>query len=267
MDIKLLALDLDDTLLDEQIRITPRGEKAVRMAAGMGIKVVLTTGRNFTCTEKYLRQLNLDTPVITNGGAEIYDAGGNLIYSRYLTPEMAKEVIDFAVEEGVHYQTYREECFCYEKEDEYCALYRSFNGLQGLEIPDLRYQKHETPKVLFIDSEERIRELKDMAISKFGGRFNISISKPWYLEFNRPDASKGAALKHLSEMYGLQKENVMAVGDGQIDLSMIEYAGIGIAMANSGETVREKADFITDSNREDGVAKAIERFIMEGEPI
>jgi Cof subfamily protein (haloacid dehalogenase superfamily) len=267
MDIKLLALDLDDTLLDEQTMITPRGEKAVRMASGMGIKVVLTTGRNYACTEKFSRQLGLDTPVITNGGAEIYNASGKMIYSRYLAPEMAKEVIDFAIEEGVHFQTYREECFCYEKENEYCALYRSFNGLKGLEIPDLRHQKNETPKVLLIASEERISELKDKAVRKFGERFNISISKPWYLEFNRPDASKGLALKYLCELYGLQKESVMAMGDGQIDLSMIEYAGLGIAMANSGGTVRDKADFITDSNSEDGAAKAIERFIMGGKPV
>lgn len=262
MKIELIALDLDDTLLDEQIKISPKCEKAVKMASALGIKVILTTGRNYICTIDFIRQLELDTPVITNGGAEIYDSEGKLIFMRYLTAEMAEELMGFAAAEGVHFQIYRDDCFCFEKEDEFCALYSSFNGLKGMEIPDLRYRSHETPKLLLIDHEEKICELREKAEKVFGNKYNISISKPWYLEFNRADASKGAALRYLTEMYGFKRENVMAVGDGQIDLSMIEYAGLGIAMANSHEVVREKADFITDSNGEDGVAKAIEKFIL-----
>ncbi len=262
MKIKMIALDLDDTLLDEQIKITSRCENAVKKAASMGIQVILATGRNYICTKQYLRQLELAAPVITNGGAEVYDERGELIRSRYLTAEMAKEIIGFAVAEGVHFQIYRDDCFCYEKEDEYCALYSSFNGLKGMEIPDLRNRSHDTPKLLIIDREEKILELRKKAEKTFGSKYNISISKPWYLEFNRPDASKGAALRYLAEMYGLERENIMAVGDGQIDLSMIEYAGLGIAMANGWDTILERADFITASNQEDGVAKAIEKFVI-----
>ncbi|MDP2892491.1 MAG: Cof-type HAD-IIB family hydrolase [Bacillota bacterium] len=262
MKIKLLALDLDDTLLDQDAKITPRAERAVKNAAKQGVKVVLATGRHFDCVKIYAAQLGLDAPVITQGGSEIFGMDGKRLYACFLSPRQAREIIAFALEEGVHYQTYTDDGFCYERENEYTRQYHEFNGLKGIEVPNLRDTEVHTPKVLLIEKPEKVTELMTKAKQRFGRKYNITTSKPIYLEFNRVGASKGAAVEYIAKMYGFSRENVMAIGDGLIDMSMILFAGFGVAMANASEAVRTTADYVARSNRDDGAARAIEQFIL-----
>jgi Cof subfamily protein (haloacid dehalogenase superfamily) len=262
MKIKLLALDLDDTLLDHESCITPRAEAAVKKAIQKDVKVIIATGRSLVSAKPYALTLGLDTPMVVNGGGEVYGNDDRLIASWHLDPEQTREIMRFAVEHDVYFQTYTDDVFCYEKENKYSRDYSEGAGMAGREVPGLRDMDITTPKVLLFDQPERIIALFSAAKEHFGSKYTIATSKPRFLEFNHPLASKGAAVEYVAKMYGFDRSNVMTIGDALNDISMIHYAGLGVAMGNAAETVRAGADFVTHSNREDGVARAIEQFIL-----
>jgi len=266
MHYRLAAVDLDDTFIDNNHNFSQRTLDAVKKSRDKGLLIVLASGRMFRGLKKYYEWLGLDSPAITCGGSIITDSGGNIIYESAVSHELAKKVLEFAEEHGVHGQVYLGDDFAFKKRGDYARMYEGFNGFSGLEIPDLMENWDlTTPKVLLIDSAERIGVLERIAKERFP-ELDVATSKPYYLEFNNPLASKGKALEFLTGYLGFKREEVIAVGDSGIDLSMIEYAGLGVAVENAVPAVKEKADFITCSNEEDGVAYVLEKFVLEEKP-
>lgn len=150
--------------------------------------------------------------------------------------------------------------------DERAAKYSELSG-----TPPIKYENIEEligkgiNKILWYDEVERINEFQKELQGKLSSTVNFHTSQPFFLEFVDVNASKAIALEKLGEYYGIKREEMIAIGDGFNDLSMIEYAGLGVAMENAPSEIKEAADFVTLSNEDDGVAYVIEKFILSGQ--
>jgi Cof subfamily protein (haloacid dehalogenase superfamily) len=261
---------LDDTLLHEDLTISTRSKRTITKAMDQGIHVALATGRMFPSAAPYARELNLKGPILCCQGAEIADieTGKPLKITGVPLP-LAAEVLRFAESEGIYAQYYSLENYFFERECEESNFYKRLSGIRGRPLGKKPSETldFEPIKVLFISDPQRIRQVYEAASARFGDRLSVAISKSRYLEFTHPLANKGGAVRELAQMLGIPREQVMAVGDALNDLTMLEFAGLGVAMANGDEAVKARADAVTASNEEDGVAQAIEQYALGSEQI
>jgi Cof subfamily protein (haloacid dehalogenase superfamily) len=265
MAYRLVAIDLDDTFLNTRHEFSERIKKAVARTVQKGVSIVIATGRTYRGSLQYIQSLNLKTPSITCGGAIVVDRHGKMIYESQVPHGLAKKILEYAESLGVHAQVYLDDNYVYAKHSDYAKIYEGFYGFPGVEAPDLlQFPDLTTPKVLFISEPEKISQIKIEA-QKLFPEVMVAVSKPFYLEFNNPKASKGSALEYLANQMGIPREDIIAIGDSEIDASMIEYAGLGVAVENAIPSVKEKAGFITYSNDDDGVAYVLEKFVLEDE--
>ncbi len=265
MTFKLIAIDLDDTLLDSSLHIPARVSGAITKAVDLGIYIVLCTGRILKGSRRFYDELGLKTAMITTGGAEIYDGDGRCLYRQTMDPAIAKELVAFAQDNGVHFQVYIDGDLVYHEKNKYLTGYENANGFKGVEMPGLLALKEiHTPKILLISDPERMNDLQTAAKEKFP-MLNINRSKPTYLEFSSPGVSKGDALKFVAQYYGIKESETIAIGDAEIDIPMIKAAGLGVAVANATLITKQAAGYICPSNDEGGVADVIEKFILEAQ--
>ena len=265
-DIRLLAIDLDDTLLTGELIITPRAKSAIQAARLQGVTVTLATGRMYRAALPYAQELELDAPLITYQGALVSTPDGRIISHQPLDQQLSVELLDFILPLGYHVNVYIRDEFYIEKRSPEAERYRAMIRTDFHEVPSLRAMMAGSAdgatKIAIISDTGGIRELGEAIRAKFGQRVIAVPSKPTFLEINRPDTGKGVALAALAAESGIDRRQVMAIGDSPNDLDMIEYAGWGVAVANGEETVREKARWVTASNEDEGVAIAIEHLVL-----
>lgn len=265
MKYKLIAVDLDDTLLSDDLSISQINRQAIACAVSKGVKVTISTGRMFRSTLPYVEQLKIDIPVITYQGALIKNAYlQEVMLARPLPLDVSMEIIEESRKHGVHIQVYLGDDYFFDKHNGYSKMYYDLSGIEGKAVKSLEDFLTEAPlKILIMDSPETISYLTGLYSEKFKNKAEITISKSNYLEFTNIDASKGSALKYLADSLGIKRDEVIAVGDGYNDISMIKYAGLGVAMSNAPDDVKMHADYVTCSNEENGVAFVIEKFLLE----
>lgn len=266
MGYKMIAIDLDFTLLDSHGNIPERTAKAIHAAKDAGIRVVICTGRTIKGMRRFHDVLSLDTLMITSGGAEVYDAEGQIIFGYPVEPKLVKQVLAFAREYGVHAQVYVGGELAYHSKNSYAEKYEQSYGFPGIEIPDI-YDRDDllTPKILFMSEPETILAMQREAETRFP-QLAVKRSKPEFLEFVHPDVSKGEAMKFVADHYGIDLKDVVAVGDSEIDISMIEAAGLGVAVANASDETKAAADMVCASNDDAGVADVIDQILAGGNP-
>ena len=265
MHYKLLALDIDGTLLTSQKKITPRVRDAIRAAVEKGCFVLLATGRMYRAMKHINQSLGLTMPCMVYGGGQIVK-DGEIIYNRPIPPDLAHEVLNFAHDNGMYTQAYVGDDYVFEKATVFSKEYADYVGFPGILMPDLMERRDlQTPKIIIISSAEDSLVYERMAKERFGDRLQITRSQPTLLELNNPGATKGSALDFLVKRLGLTSANCIAMGDATIDLPMIEYAGLGVAMGNADEATKSCADIICPTNDEDGVAVIIEEYILNDE--
>lgn len=269
MAIKLIAIDMDGTLLNPQHEITPGVKSALDRARQKGVSIVLTTGRPFVGIQRYLMELDMQAPgqyAISNNGALVHQAeDGECVAEVTLTFDDYLYIENLARELGVHFQAFDKTHLYTPNKDisEYTIHEASLTG-----IP-VRYRAVEEmdhtirfPKLMMIDRPD----LLDAAIARLPEHahqtYTILKSAPYYLEILHRRVNKGQGVKMLAEKLGLKQEEVMAIGDQENDLAMIDYAGTGVAMGNAIDSVKKIAQFITKTNMEDGVAHAIEELVL-----
>jgi len=264
MKFKLIAVDLDDSLLYHDLTVSKRNRKAIQEAVRRGIVVTIATGRMYRATRPFIDMLDIHAPVITYQGAMIVDGETNEILHHSPVPlELARKVLDFANQEKVHVQAFSKDEYYFEVDNRFSELYGSVIGFKGRPVGPLKDFLWESPtKMIIIDEPQKIKALYGQAHQIFGNQLEISISKPHYLEFTHPDANKGKAVQYLSNLLSIAADEIMAIGDSFNDISMLSFAGLGIAMGNSPQDVKDAADYVTVSNNEDGVAIAIEKFAL-----
>ncbi|MGI6664870.1 MAG: Cof-type HAD-IIB family hydrolase [Christensenellaceae bacterium] len=263
MKYKLIAIDMDETLITSDKIITERSKEAMLEAEAAGAYVVLASGRMAANVKELYEPLGLSSPCICGGGSQVVDKDFNYMHTCYIEPALAKRVLDFAKELDVHVQIFDEGDYIFPKYTEYVEVYRGISGLNPVENPDMfEMEVVNTPKILVIAEHARILEIQPMFQERFP-ELNIGRSRPTFLEMNNPMGNKGVALKVLAEKLGLKQEELIAIGDNQIDASMIEYAGLGVAIGNALDEIKEIADYVSADNNNEGVTEVIEKFILE----
>jgi Cof subfamily protein (haloacid dehalogenase superfamily) len=265
--IKLVAIDLDDTLLRDDLTISSYSQEVIQKVREAGVAVTLATGRMFPSAFAYAEQLGFEMPLITYQGALIKNAfSGEVIYCCPLQREAAQLVIEYGRKHKLHINFYLDDKLYVERITPQGEHYERHVGVPFTKVDDLEelLAAGLPYKLLLIDDEERLPEHKLQLQELFAAEgldVYLAKSKPTYLEVNDPQATKGNALRKLADRLGVQREEVMACGDSFNDLDMLEYAGIGVAVANAYPEVRARARYVTASNNDDGVALALVKFI------
>lgn len=262
--MKLLALDIDDTLIGTGKMPSERLKRAIRLAESNGVTVVLATGRGFLGTKAIRDALSLNGPIIHYGGAMISDGKtGEHLYASYLRPVDVVTAFAIADTFGIHAQIYEEDTVIFRKRNEFTDRYTSTLGIPYIEDPNLLYRPLDNvPKVLFFVSVEREKELFQEIRNLLPRHISVLGSKPGFIELGSVNATKGTALERLAAILGIDRSEVTAIGDNTLDLDMIEWAGTGICVANGNELVKEKADLVIGACEDEGVAAYMESLYL-----
>jgi len=266
-DISLIALDMDGTLLNPREDITPRVHRALHCAMEMGVHIVLATARPPRSVRFYHRALKLRTPIISHNGALIWDERAQRVLQHSSLPQkMVRRIIDFA-------RKHRPEVIpSVEIVD---TLYSDHFGIVPVEaippgrrfspdvIADMKSFLHSpVTRVMFHAPAATLDELTTALTQKFKTGFSLLRSEHRLLQVVAPDTDKAVALEIVSGWYNVPQSKVLAIGDGTNDVPMLRWAGTSVAMANAPERVRKVARHVVPSNGDDGVAVAIEKFVL-----
>jgi Cof subfamily protein (haloacid dehalogenase superfamily) len=269
MNYKLLALDLDGTTLGAGLDIDPAVSQAIAAAQAQGVRVTIATGRMFGSTVPYARQLNIDDPVICYQGALIRDPVSGEIYQHVVTPgDLAAEAIEMLREQDIFTIAYIDERLCVAARrrelDEYLQWHPE--GIEVVIDPQLAALARERAptKLLFVADPPVVDRETARLAKHFAGRLSVVRSHSLFGELTALGISKGSALAALAARLGIAREQVVAIGDHENDLPMIEWAGLGLAMGNAIPAALALADAVIPSVQEAGVAWAIERYILTG---
>lgn len=263
---KLIAADLDGTLLDDTYTVKPELMNAVNRCRYRGVEMAVATGRLYPSALPFVKDLGVTLPVIASNGAIIRDPQtGELIYDLPLAKDLAMEALRLTA--GVTSQRFVNirDTFYTDASDEASRKYSEALRIQFTRRIPLEDAVTEDPTMVVIrDREEEISRLTAILREHFGDRVYLANSKPFFVDINHPGVSKGAALLNLCRNIGINPEEVIAIGDGWNDLEMFKAAGIGAAVANAPEALKEKADFVCTKPSYRGVIEVIERFILSG---
>lgn len=272
--IRIIALDLDGTLLNSDKQLSPRNERALRLAAEKGIEIVPTTGRFHAAMPEVIRNLPFVNYVITINGAQVYDVRNDRAIARAELPwQQAVEIMEYLDTLPTVYDCFQSNAAWMTAELKTRAKDYIFNPhyvkmVRELRQPvtELKYfvktRRRGVQKIQFFLSD---LELREELLKTLGTRFSdvaVSSSLDNNIEINCAAAQKGLALGQLADVLGIPIEQTMSFGDGLNDLSMIRAAGIGVAMANAVNEVKAAADRVTLSCDEDGVAAMIEELCL-----
>lgn len=274
MAIKLICTDMDGTLLADDHNVPEENREALKKAVDKGIHVAITTGRLFTSAKYYARMTGVDAPIISSNGAYIRSGDSNdVIYENPLSLEETLEIYDILKKYDFrfNFNTYNSVISLKDEEDHsYKDMNKLVKACDRVEFivnenltEVLKENEGNILKVIAIDKENKYLKEMEKAKEEFKALGKYEVVSSWSNNFEvmKKGTSKGEAVKRLAEMLGVKREEVMCIGDSENDLSMIEYAGVSVSMGNGLDVLKEKATFVTDTNTNFGVAKAIEKFI------
>ena len=268
--IKVLALDLDGTLTNDQKIVTPRTRAALDAAIAQGVTVVLASGRPTAGILPLAKDLGLDKKggcILSYNGGKIVDcATGETLYEKTLDPAVVPELCAFAAAQDVAVLTYnREGIVCERDKDEWANKECFTTKLPMIHVDDLAsYVDYPICKMLVTLDPARRDAVCAAGQQQFQGRVDLYPSSPFFIEAVPLGVAKDGSLAALLEHMGLTRDNLMACGDGLNDRSMIAFAGVGVAMQNAEQPVKDVADYVTAAdNNHDGVAEAVEKFILK----
>lgn len=277
-DIKLVALDLDGTLFDNSSHISERNLTAIRSITDKGIHVVISTGRPFEGIPfDQIKGTGINYAITANGSGIYEISTGKCLYENAMDEELVTPILNFLLTRDIHMDAFiggkgYTPVQCVETAQKLTVpssiknyiittLTRLDNILQFIHENQLKVQKmtlnfYPAADGTLID-RETVRKflVSNPSITTVCGGYNN-------LEFTRADANKGVGLRKLAEILGVNPDATMAIGDTENDLAIIEAAGIGVAMGNATDAVKARADYVTTTNTKDGVAAAIEHFIL-----
>lgn len=265
MKYKLMAVDMDGTLLNPNSIITDYTADVVRQAVGKGLIFTLCTGRPLQGVRKYVQQLQLDCPVITyNGAVIVHSTTGEILFSQNMDCNEARRIYEIAIEKGTMFIIWSDNRLYASEISEKTAFYEEITSAKATLIDDFEsiLEKGIT-KMLWYDEPDILEEWMEGLHKEGFNETTFTKSRAYFLEFFSAKTSKAVAMKKLGEYYGIDAEDMIAVGDQTNDLPMIKYAGLGVAMGNAVDRVKQAADYITDTNSNEGVAKAIEKFVLK----
>ncbi len=269
MDIKVLALDLDGTLTNSEKKITKKTKDVLEKAMKQGVSVVLASGRPTIGILPLAKELNLKEYggyILAYNGAIIIDCkSGKVVYENALPMDCIETLCKVAKEYGVAILSYRGNDVITEDDTDPYVLKECFINRTKAHKVDNLVNAIISPvaKCLIVGEHEKLLPVKQCLEQLFKGQLNIFFSEPYFLEIMPLGVEKSSSLSRLLKLLKTNRSHLMACGDGLNDVTMLDYAGLGVAMENACMEVKEKADVITKSNDEDGVAIAVEKYILE----
>lgn len=265
--IRLIATDMDDTLLDAGSRLTPRTLSALKRAMDAGVMISLSSGRMPESMLPFAEQIGVNAPMILFNGALIYDYRTDVtLFANPIPADVALGVAKMIESMGIYLQIYPGKgYYCHRRcghTDRYEASIRV--PCTELGVPVSEWMQGGMVKMLAIATPEVIDEAQKKLREAFPKGVNFMKSKPHYLEIVGEGIDKGRAIHVLAEKMGISVDEIMAFGDGQNDATMIAEAGLGVAMENAVDECKAAAKLVAPRSTEDGVAQVIERFLEEG---
>ncbi|MBC6003850.1 sugar-phosphatase [Paeniclostridium sp. NSJ-45] len=267
---KLIALDIDGTLLNSKKEVTKEVFDAIQMAKKKGVKVVLSTGRPLPGVQSLLKELKLNDEenyVVTFNGGLVQEISSQEVISNI---EMSCEDFDIIYNElskkhniKIHINTPDSVVVPYKDAPKYSIHEANLNNIRVICMDESEINENLTfCKVMLIDEPEIIDNIITKIPKDFHDKYTIVRSAPFFLEFLNKKVNKGSGLQALCNKLNIDPCEVIAVGDEENDRHMIEFAGLGVAMGNARDSIKEIANYITDSNDNHGVAKVISEFIL-----
>lgn len=277
MKYKMVCIDMDGTLLGKRKKISQINKDVLKKAHDMGVEIVVTTGRLYNNAAYFSQLLGVDSPVIAANGAIVIDQKTNdIIYEDAIPKRDCLAILDILNKYNVPFHFHTTDTI-------YCNNWLSKTGTQLYMTKQVYYEhlhieyntvKSETLwEKIFAEQDGRIAKCIAFSPNKnkiskvkeeLSNLENVVVfgSGDHSIEINFKGVSKGHAVKVLIDRYGIKPEELICIGDNENDISMIEFAGLGIAMGNAIEEVKKVAQYVTDTNKNDGVAKAIKKFIL-----
>lgn len=268
MKYRILVLDLDGTLTNQKKEITEHTRETLIRAQEAGVKIVLASGRPTYGIMPLARQLELDKYegyILAYNGGQIIDCKtGELMYENVLDPAVYPYLYQCAKSNGFQILSYKGEYIISEDAENQYVKHEAFlNRMPSKTVPNfLDIINFPVAKCLIVGDPEPLAKLEPVMKEKLQDKMNVFRSEPFFLELVPRGIDKARCLSVLLEELDMTPQEMMVCGDGFNDLSMIEFAGMGVAMANAQEVVKKAANYITLSNEEDGVAYAVEEFIL-----
>ena len=261
---KLVALDIDDTIINAKNNISEKTKQAILKAQAKGVKVTLASGRMYQSMKNLAGELEIKMPLISCNGAMIRSEE-KLIECQLLNKDIAKKAMEYFTGKNKVLQIYKPDGL-YTKEK--CERTWRLEQAEGLpcNIIDAKaydgFYKEDILKLLIRLEPDEVDFFRSDIKKNFNGVLSYALSHRVYIEMTHLGINKGKALSQLAQMYGIKQSEVLAIGDSPNDKKMLEWAGLGIAMGNAMDEVKKVADITTSSIEDDGVAKALEEYVL-----
>ena len=263
--MKLLAIDLDDTLLRDDNTVSDYTKAVLKKAQDKGIEVLIATGRMYQTAYPVAHRLGLgDVPMVLYSGGVIQRVESKeLIWERAIPPKVARKVLAIAKEHNIYIQSYIDDELLVHSETEFSRLYEEITGAKAMYIGDAIYEPQKgTNKLLVVEEPERMTKVIEILSKEVGNMVELVRSKVNFLEIVAPHVSKGEALAFMGERLGIGLEDMVSFGNSENDISMLQVTGYSVAVGNAEEHVKTIAKEVCDTNEKDGVAKWIEANVL-----
>lgn len=260
MEIKLVAIDVDGTLLDDQHRLPPENEAAIKKALGQGVQIILATGRMRGSCAWVIERLGLQSPGIFIQGLHVADVDGKRIYGEWLDTAVLHQLLDFATAHQLSFVAFGETETYTTKRDHLTDIVMSYDEPVPQEVDDITaYPIH---KIIVFDDPKRVGEIRPLLQTHMNGQADVLITQPEMVEVMPAGTSKGRALAWLMQQLAIPMAQVMAIGNAENDMAMLQTAGVAVAVANAAPHVQAEAHYVVGTNNQAGVAEAINRFVL-----
>ncbi len=261
--IKLIAIDLDGTLLNSQKEMTAFTEATIKRAIAQGVQVVLATGKTRASATDIIERLSLTTPGIYVQGLSIHNSDGSIRYQRTLEPLVAQSVITYAEHQQHTLLVYSGARIFARELNHHTHILVEYHETTPEAFGSLNDFAAPINKMLFIDEPATIEAIHAHLKTTVNGTASLVKSMPFIVEVLPLGASKGKGLQLVANDLNISPKHILAIGDAENDIEMLQFAEIGVAVGNAMPRVKAIADHVVGTHDEDGVAEAIERFVLQ----
>jgi Cof subfamily protein (haloacid dehalogenase superfamily) len=263
--IRLVALDLDGTLIGEDLVLRPRVREAVAAAQAQGVAVTIVTGRMFAAARPFAQALGVRGPIVCYQGAAIFDAAtGATLRQTPVRPDVTRDTLQWAHEHGVHAQCYADDTLYVEEINRFSKRYTELARVEPVLVPSLRtaFAERPTIKIVLVDDPERADQHLAALRALLGERAYLTRSHVDFVEVVDPAVNKGEALAFVAQRCDVPLDATLAVGDAWNDVPLLDAAAVGVAMGSGPPELLAHADHVVGDVAHDGVAEAIERYVL-----